>query len=84
MTRTTLDVDATVLKQLRRRAEAEGKSMGQVASEVLAPALGDEGARAPRPLHWRSKKMGTPKFDLEDKETLWMFLDRELLDEDAS
>jgi plasmid stability protein len=85
MTRTTLDVDATVLKQLRDRAEAEGKSMGQVASEVLAPALvEDEGGRAPRPLHWRSKKMGTPKFDLEDKETLWMFLDRELLDKDAS
>jgi hypothetical protein len=85
MTRTTLDVDATVLKQLRDRAEAEGKSMGQVASEMLAPALvEDAGGRAPRPLHWRSKKMGTPKFDLEDRETLWMFLDRELLDNHAS
>jgi plasmid stability protein len=85
MTRTTLDVDATVLKQLRNRAAAEGKSMGQVASEMLAPALADgEGGHAPRPLHWSTKRMGTPKFDLEDKETLWLFLDRQQLDEDAS
>lgn len=85
MTRTTLDVDAIVLSQLRARAAAEGKSMGQVASEMLAPAL-TEGERGPtpRPLQWSGKRMGRPKIDLEDKEALWLLLDREQLDKDAS
>jgi len=43
MPRTTFDLDATVLADLRRRAAAESKSMGQVASELLAVGLGDEG-----------------------------------------
>lgn len=85
MSRTTLDVDATVLEQLRARAAAEGKSMGQVASELLARALAEgQGGNAPRPLRWSSKEMGTAKIDLEDKETLWLFLDREQLEKDAS
>lgn len=85
MTRTTLDIDGTVLNQLRARAAKEGKSMGQVASEMLAPALA-EGEQRPeaRPLRWTTRKMGTPKIDLEDKETLWLSLDREQLEKDAS
>jgi plasmid stability protein len=76
--RTTLDVDGTVLNQLRARAAKEGKSMGQVASEMLAPALAEsERVREGKPLRWASKKMGTPKIDLEDKESLWLSLDRE-------
>ena len=75
MTRTTLDIDGTLLNQLRARAAKEGKSMGQVASEMLAPALA-EGEQRPeaRPLRWT---------DLEDKETLWLSLDREQLEKDA-
>ena len=46
MPRTTLDLDATVLADLRRRAAAEGKSMGQVASEWLALGLQEEVPRA--------------------------------------
>jgi len=38
MPRTTLDLDALVLRELRRRGARERKSMGQVASEVLAGA----------------------------------------------
>jgi plasmid stability protein len=84
MTRTTLDVDTTVLTQLRVRAAEEGKSMGQVASEMLAPALAkSESGQKSRPLRWTSKKMGMPKLDLEDKETLWLSLDREQLERDA-
>ena len=85
MTRTTLDIDGTVLEQLRTRAVEERKSMGQVASEMLAPALAS-GARPhdPRPLRWISKDMGKPKIDLEDKEALWQLLDREQLEKDAS
>ena len=85
MPRTTFDLDPSVLDQLRRRATHEGKSMGQVASEMLAPALA-EGEQRPeaRPLRWTTRKMGTPKIDLEDKETLWLSLDREQLEKDAS
>ncbi|MGI8623241.1 MAG: hypothetical protein ACR2NB_07080 [Solirubrobacteraceae bacterium] len=39
MPRTTLDLDASVLRELRRRGERQRKSMGQVASELLTGAL---------------------------------------------
>jgi hypothetical protein len=42
MPRTTLDLDSSVLAQLRRRARPERKSMGELASERLAFALGNE------------------------------------------
>jgi plasmid stability protein len=84
MSRTTLDIDGTVLEQLRERAAAEGKSMGQVASELLAPGLAGSGsAHEPRPLRWISKSMGKPRIDLEDKEALWQLLDREHLEKDV-
>jgi hypothetical protein len=85
MPRTTLDIDGTILEQLRRRASAERKSMGQVASEVLAPALATGApAGAPAPLRWAAKRMGKPKIDLEDKEALWRLLDREQIEKGAS
>lgn len=76
MPRTTLDLDISVLDQLRRRARAEGKSMGQLASERLAIALNeDEPAFEVPPLSWPSRWMGKPKVDLEDKDALWRVLD---------
>lgn len=77
MPRTTFDLDATVLADLRRRAAAEGKSMGQVASELLAGSLGAEEPATPPPLNWARKDMGPFKVDLEDKEAVWNLLDRE-------
>jgi plasmid stability protein len=77
MPRTTLDLDATILAELRRRAAAEGKSMGQVASEQLAGCLGEDEPPQPRPLNWARKAMGPFKIDLEDKEALSRLLDRE-------
>jgi hypothetical protein len=77
MPRTTLDLDGTVLADLRRRAAAEGKSMGQVASELLAGSLEAGEVTPPRPLNWARKDMGPFKVDLEDKEAVWNLLDRE-------
>lgn len=71
MTRTTLDLDASVLEQLRRRAASERKSMGQVASERLALGLRGDAPKELSPLHWPSMRMGKPKVDLEDKDALW-------------
>jgi len=80
MPRTTLDIDATVLADLRRRAASERKSMGQIASELLADGLGEAASTKPRPLHWAAKEMGPFKIDLEDKEAVWNLLDREELE----
>lgn len=83
MPRTTLDLDATVLAELRRRAGAEGKSMGQAASELLASGLVEEGPEESRPLVWASKDMGAFKIDLEDKEAVWGLLDGEEIERGA-
>lgn len=80
MPRTTLDLDATVLSELRRRAAAERKSMGQVASELLAGGLAEGGPVEPLPLNWTRKDMGPFRIDLEDKEALSNLLDREELE----
>lgn len=74
MPRTTLDLDASVLEQLRRKARAEHKSMGTLASERLAAALGEEPTVQPH-LAWPSRRMGRPKIDLSDKEALRRLLD---------
>jgi hypothetical protein len=81
MPRTTLDLDASVLEQLRRRAETERKSMGQVASERLAVGLGEDSAGKTHPLGWPSKRMGKPRIDIEDKDALWRALDERQADE---
>jgi hypothetical protein len=75
MARTTLDLDATILEQLRRRAASEHKSMGRVASERLAVGLREDSPRESSPLRWPSKRMGKPRVDLEDKDALWRVLD---------
>lgn len=77
MARTTLDLDASVLEQLRARARYEHKSMGQVASERLAVALGGETPAEPVPLRWPTRHMGKPKVDLHDKDALWRILEAE-------
>lgn len=82
MPRTTLDLNGTVLEELRQRATGEGKSMGQVASEVLAKGLVDRAADAP-PLEWVHRDLGF-KVDLEDKETIWRILDEEEFGERGS
>ena len=69
MARTTIDLDASVLEQLRRRAAIEHKSMGQLASEQLAVTLREKSLQ-PDPPTWPTKRMGKPKVDLGDKEAV--------------
>ncbi|MEP6468645.1 MAG: antitoxin [Chloroflexota bacterium] len=73
MTRTTIDLDAAVLRELKRRKRASGQSIGQLASELLAGAL-HEPVTAHRGLHWRSARMGA-RVDLDDKEAVRRALD---------
>jgi hypothetical protein len=74
MSRTTLDLDPAVLRELRRVGEREGKSMGRVASELLARALGEDDPPSPS-FRWVSQDLGVPRIDLEDKEAVRAVLD---------
>jgi len=80
MPRTTLDLDSTVLRELRRRGKREHKSMGQVASELLAASLSEKAPRVAAPLRWPVRHMGRPLVDLEDGDAVGRLLDRAYLD----
>ena len=75
--RTTIDLDATVVKELKRRSKGAGKSMGQFASELLAASLREHSGRPRNPsgLAWIAKDLGRPLVDLEDKEAVRALLD---------
>jgi hypothetical protein len=68
MARTTLDLDAAVLRELKRRKRSSGQSLGRLASELLAGALREPAPARPA-LRWRSARMGA-RIDLEDKEAV--------------
>ena len=75
MARTTLDLDPAIIRELRRRGAREGKSMGQVASELLARAVADDGDTPAPPFTWIVADLGAPLVDLEDKEAVRRILD---------
>lgn len=67
MPRTTIDIDAAVLRRLKARQRREGKTLGRLVSELLANALRSDVDDPPRGLEWTSAPMGA-RVDLEDKE----------------
>lgn len=69
MSRTTIDIDAGVLRELKTRARRDRRSIGQVASELLANALHSSQAPAHRRIQWITRPMGA-LVDLEDKEAV--------------
>jgi hypothetical protein len=75
MARTTLDLDPSVLRELRRLGERDGKSMGRVASELLAGVLREEEQQSRPAFQWVTHDLGVPFVDLEDKEALYAALD---------
>ncbi len=73
--RTTIDIDDTVLAELRERRRREGRSLGQVASELLARALADTASDGRvEPLVWSSQAMGA-RVDLADRDAVAAVLD---------
>ncbi len=76
MSRTTLDIDDAILRQLKKRQREDNKSLGDLVSELLAKALAvDREDEALPPLKWTSKPLGL-KVDLADKEAVWRILDQ--------
>jgi hypothetical protein len=75
MPRTTVDIDASVLRELKKRQERERKTLGQLISELLAKAMETEGETTDgAPFTWVSRDL-EPRVDLEDKDALWSALD---------
>jgi len=78
MPRTTLNLDGPVLADLKRLQRKEGKSLGDLASELLASAIASrKSSIATAPIfRWTSRPMGA-LIDLDDKEALFAALDKE-------
>lgn len=76
MSRTTISIDPTVLRHVRRLARSQGKTLAQVVSELLAIALATHDRDAPvSELSWNAKPMRA-RVDLEDREAVYEALDR--------
>lgn len=75
MARTTLDIDAPILKELKNLQKREHRSLGQLVSELLAEALEQRKSSKPSPtLSWVSQPMQA-RVDLGDKEAVYAALD---------
>jgi hypothetical protein len=76
--RTTIDIDAPILQELKRRQRTERKSLGAMVSELLARALAEDRSAEPAyQLTWISRPLGPALIDLEDKDALYAILDSE-------
>jgi hypothetical protein len=69
MPRTTIDIDSAVLRELKDRKQREGKTLGQLVSELLARALRTDASPSRRELGWRSQPMRA-RVDIDDKEAV--------------
>lgn len=76
MPRTTLNLDPSVMRELRRRSARQHTTIGELASQLLARGLREEAEPKPRPFAWVSHDLGKPAVDLEDKEALAALLER--------
>jgi hypothetical protein len=74
--RTTLDIEAPVLKDLREIRRREGGTLGELVSRLLAEALARRPKRPVAPtLEWTARPMGA-RVELADKDVLYAILDR--------
>jgi len=74
--RTTIDIDAPILKEVKRLQKREGKSLGRLVSDLLAESLARRRTepQLQKPFAWIHRGMGA-KVDLRDKERLHSLLD---------
>lgn len=79
MPRTTVNIDAPILRELRRLQKREGKSLGRLMSDLLAQVLRQHRVQRPVPpaFDWISRPMGA-RVDLADKEAVQTLLDEDV------
>jgi mRNA-degrading endonuclease RelE of RelBE toxin-antitoxin system len=77
MPRTTVDIDAPILRDLKRLQKRERKSLGRLVSDLLAEALGPHRRQDAerREFSWVARPMDA-RVDLADKEAVRTILDR--------
>ncbi len=78
MPRTTVNIDAPILRDLKRLQKSERKPLGRLISELLADALARRqgGSTRRAPFRWISRPMHA-RIDLSDTEALYAALDGE-------
>ena len=56
--RTTIDIDDPILRELKLLQQQQGKSLGRLASDLLAQALAQSGKRSARKpaFHWSARR----------------------------
>jgi len=76
MSRTTLDIDTSLLEELKRMRKQEKKSLGDLVSDLLTEALAHRSRRraAPQEFSWISRPMGA-RVDISRKDALYAALD---------
>lgn len=74
MPRTTIDLDGSVLRELKARQAREHKTLGQLASELLAQALSAQPLESAHTFEWVAQDMAA-RVDIADKEVVNRILD---------
>lgn len=77
MSRTTVDIDEPILREVKALRDRQRTSLGRVISDLLARALRDrEGDSKKETFSWISRSMG-PRVEIADKEALYRLLDQD-------
>ena len=78
MPRTTVDIEAPLLKEIKRLQREEGLPMGKLICRLLADALASRRRATPdkKKLRWTTRDM-RPLVDLADKEAVYAVFDRD-------
>ena len=78
MPRTTLNLDAPILRDLKRLQKRERKPLGRLVSDLLAQALRHPGSEqeSGTAFHWHAQPLAS-RVDLGDKDAIRAILDRE-------
>jgi hypothetical protein len=76
MARTTLDIDAPLLRELKKLQKEEGRSLGKIVSQLLAEALARRTTSSGESkFRWTSRPMHAV-VDLADKDAVNAILDQ--------
>ena len=78
MARTTVNIDTPILGEIKNLQQTEGRSLGQLISELLSEALGHRRRQLVRRdnLDWTTQDMGA-LIDVADKEALYAALEHQ-------